>query len=158
MPCAGKSTVARLLRDRGVNVIDMDDEILRLNGGQWPETIEIKENVLQPKMLDAVSEMPSVVLLNSYMQVERTRALRTAGFRTVLLRVSDRELQRRDRQREAQEGWSNREWSDWHRRNLDDLRNADLIDAEVSGEQEPALVADSIIAEGSATSTAPGSN
>src|SRR5438445_4081535 len=71
MPCAGKSTVARLLRDRGVNVIDVDDEILRLNGGQWPETIEIKENVLQPKMLDAVLEMPSVVLLNSYMQVER---------------------------------------------------------------------------------------
>jgi dephospho-CoA kinase len=32
-PCTGKSAVATCLRRRGIEVIDTDDEILRLNGG-----------------------------------------------------------------------------------------------------------------------------
>lgn len=56
------------------NAIDMDDEILRLNGGVWPD-ITTKNNVVLPKVLRAVCEMDEVVLFNSYMTVERTRLL-----------------------------------------------------------------------------------
>ena len=37
-PCAGKSTIVRHFRRKyGLNALDADDEIVRLNGGVWPD-------------------------------------------------------------------------------------------------------------------------
>lgn len=147
-PCSGKSTVSQLLRERWrVNTVDMDDEIMRLNGGTWP-TIEVKEAVLQPQVLAQVVAMDSVILFNSYMQVSRTAMLRGAGFLTVLLAVDEQELRRRDQQRLADEGWSNGHWLDWHQANVAALQDAGQVDAVVSGEQDPEAVAEALLVLG----------
>jgi hypothetical protein len=143
-PCAGKSTVCRHLRTLGLNAIDMDDEIVGLNGGEWPD-ITTKNEVLQPKVLEAVIAMPDVVLFNSYMTVERTLQLRQAGFRTMLLDVSESELRRRNDVRLAEEGWTNIEWFDWHQAVIQQLRANHLIDHVVSGEQDATLAAAEIL-------------
>jgi hypothetical protein len=143
-PCTGKSTICRHLRALGLNAIDMDDEIVWLNGGEWPD-ITTKNEVLQPKVLEAVMAMADVVLFNSYMTVERTMQLRQAGFRTLLLDVSEPELRRRNDVRLAEEGWTNIEWFDWHQTVIQELRDHNMIDHVVSGEQDAALVASEIL-------------
>ena len=85
--CAGKTTVARHLRESSdLNVVDLDDAIGRLNGGVWPD-IPTKNNVVVPKALAEVRAMSDVVLFGS-LNVEQTQKLRQDGFYTVLLDVS----------------------------------------------------------------------
>lgn len=145
-PCAGKTTVAGILRaEWGLNAVDMDDEIARLNGGAWP-TIEHKDEVLQPLVLDSAVAATEIILLNSYMQVERAARLRAAGFRVVLLDVHKEELLRRAWQRQAEHGPTNIEWYDWHEANLAALKSAGLIDDVLSGEQPPEDVARALAA------------
>jgi predicted kinase len=143
-PNSGKTTVSRELRESlGLNVVDMDDEIVRLNDGVWPD-IDTKNEVVQPKVLEVVMAMPEVVLFNSYMSVERTRRLREAGFRIVLLDVSEAELRRRNAKRVAEESWTNIEWFDWHRKSIQELQDNNLFDYSISGEQDVKSVATDI--------------
>ena len=142
--CAGKTTLARHLQALSTfNVVDMDDEIVRLNGGVWPD-IETKDDVVLPKVLEGVRAMPEVVLLGC-VSVERTRDLRQAGFSTVLLDVSDAELRRRDAVRLAEEGWTNVEWFDVNQSAIRALRDHDLFDYVISGEQRVEVVAAQIL-------------
>jgi predicted kinase len=142
--CAGKTTLARHLQALSIfSVVDMDDEIVRLNGGAWPD-IETKNDVVLPKVLERVRAMPEVVLLGS-LPLERTRDLRQAGFSTVLLDVSETELRRRHAVRLAEEGWTNIEWFDYNQSVIRALRDHDLFDHVISGEQPVEVVAAQIL-------------
>jgi hypothetical protein len=146
-PCSGKSTVVGLLRtDRhDVDLIDVDDEILRLNGGTWPD-IETKNEHYLPIVLEAAAARPVVVLFNSYMPLERTNWLRSNGFAVVLLAVPDAELRRRDRIRLEEEGWTNIEWFDWHQSVIREHLDGGNVDHVIDGHRPPALVAADITA------------
>lgn len=146
VPCSGKSTAARALRatTRSV-VLDMDDEVLELHGGAWP-SIEVKNEVVVPQVLDRVVTLDDVVLLNSYSQVPWTRRLRDAGFAVVLLDVSEEEQRRRDERRRAEEGWSNREWFGWHRDVIDEHRRLGLFDHVVDADAAADAVAAALAA------------
>jgi hypothetical protein len=134
-PCAGKTTVAHLLRDTlAVPILDTDDEVVRRNGGVWPD-IETKNDVFVPQVLDLASSLDDVLLLNSYALLHWTERLRRDGFTVVLLDLSEAEQARRDERRLAEDGWTNREWFAWHRAVIDDHRKARLIDDIVDGGQ-----------------------
>jgi len=142
--CAGKTTLARHLRACStLNVVDMDDEIGRFNGGTWPD-IARKNNVVLPKVLAHVCDMENLVLFGS-LPVERTRQLRQAGFHTAVLDVSEAELRRRHAVRFAEEGWTNVEWFEHEQSVIRDLRVHDVFDQMIDGERPIALVADDIM-------------
>jgi hypothetical protein len=140
-PCGGKSTVTTCLRRRGIDVSDADDEIVRLNGGVWPDIETMNERFL-PRVLDIAGSKPEVVLFNSSMPLDRTRQHRDRGFVVVLLDVSEEKLRRRDRVRLAAEGWTNIEWFDWHQSVIREHHEAGLID----GERDPDEIAAELIA------------
>ena len=143
--CAGKTTLTRHLRATcRVHAIDTNDEILRLNDGVWP-SIDRKNQVLLPMVLEAVMAMDQVVLFNSYMPARRMTQLRATGFQTVLLAVSEAELRRRHAVRFAEEGWTNVEWFAWNQGHINELRDDGLFDCVVSGEQDVAAVASEIL-------------
>ena len=144
-PCSGKTTIAGRLRGTGIEVIDTDDEIVRLNGGSWPD-IEMKNERLLPLVLDAAVALDEVIVLNSYLPLASTRQLRERGFSVALLDVSDAELRRRDAVRFAAEGWTNREWFDWHQEVIREHHDAGLIDHLIDGEQSPQRVAAALVA------------
>ena len=126
--CSGKTTVCRHLRSqRETNAIDACDEILRLNDGVWPD-IGRKNDVLLPQVVERVVAMDDVVLFNSYMHRPLLERLRAAGFQTVLLRVTEVELRRRHRPRQATEGWTNVQWLEWDLDHLKTLQAGGLID------------------------------
>ena len=142
--CAGKTTVARYLRERSdLNVVDMDDAIGRLNGGVWPD-IPTKNNVVLPKVLAEVRAMSDVVLFGS-LNVEQTQKLRQDGFYTVLLDVSEDELRRRHAVRLAEEGWTNAQWFEHEQSVMRELCHNDVFDHVLSGEQSVASVAEEIL-------------
>lgn len=72
--------------------------------------------------------------------------LRGAGFRTVLLRVTEVELRRRHQMRQATQGWTNVQWLEWDLDHLNALQAGGLIDEVVSGEQDAASVAAQLLA------------
>lgn len=79
-------------------IVDLDDELVRLNGGVYPD-IETRMTIIAPRALAAAAALSDVVLLHSTFDPDDVRALRDAGFTAVLLEVSRDELRRRHRVR-----------------------------------------------------------
>jgi hypothetical protein len=78
----------RRLAGLGVcEVIDVDDEIVRLNGGIWPD-IDTKNEQLLPLVLEAAAVRSEVVVFNSYMPIDRTRWLKIGGEQVRSLPIS----------------------------------------------------------------------
>lgn len=142
--CSGKSTQTRRLRTcPTLNVVDLDDEIMRFNDGTWPD-IPTKNTVVLPKALAEICAMSNVVLFGS-LQLERIRELREAGFSTALLEVAGTELRRRQSVRLAEEGWTNVEWFEHEQAVIRDLRAHEVFDHFIDGQQTVESVADDIM-------------
>jgi hypothetical protein len=142
---SGKTTLCRYLRGRTDHaVIDLDDEILRLNAGVWP-SIERKNAVIRPEAFASVIPIRDVLLFDRGPSVEETITLRDAGFNVVLLEVSEAEIRRRQAVRLAEQGWSNAEWIDWNQARIQELRDNGFMDTVISGEQAVAEVVAEIL-------------
>jgi hypothetical protein len=142
--CSGKSTQAHRLRTWStLNAVDLDDEIMRFNGGTWPD-IPTKNAVVLPKALAEIRGMSDVVLFGS-LQLERIRELREAGFSTALLDVAGTELRRRQSVRLAEEGWTNVEWFEHEQDVIRDLRAHEVFDHFIDGQQTVESVAGDIM-------------
>jgi len=109
-----------------VVAIDTDEAIVARNDGVWPDMAR-KNEVLIPAVLDDAERLDEVIVLNSFSLAEWTARLR-ASFTIVLLDLPADEQARRDEQRFAEEGWTNREWFDWHRQEVAAQRDAGLFD------------------------------
>lgn len=135
-PASGKTTIASKIREvSDVRAIDADDEIIALNNGVWPD-IETKNNTLLPRVVEEAINADAVVLFNSYMPAAELDRLKTAGFKIMLLEVSEKELERRHIERQTTtEGWRNEEWFEWHQAIIKELRKKKYIDEVISGEQ-----------------------
>jgi adenylate kinase family enzyme len=145
-PCSGKTTVARLLRDsHGVNAVDCDAEIVRLNGGTWPSDFDTKNHVVLPRVLHQASTSDDILLFNGYTPLVYVRRLRRAGFRIALLDVSDDELLRRHAQRREEQGWTNVEWFQTNKADIEELRATGWLDSTISGSAPPDEVAATLL-------------
>lgn len=142
--CAGKTTIARYLRTAAAAVVDLDEELARLNGGVYPD-IETRKTVTAPLALANAAAMTDVILLHSTLDPRDVRMLRAAGFTTALLEVSPSELRRRHKARLEDEGWSNEAWFDVNQALIDELRQQRLFDHVVDAERDPAVVAADLV-------------
>ncbi len=141
---SGKTTIARHLQSTTITIVDLDDELVRLNGGVYPD-IDTRKAVVAPRALAAAAALSDVVLLHSTFDPGDVRALRAVGFMTVLLEVSHAELTRRHRLRLREEGWSNEDWADDNRAQIAELRRLSLFDHIVDAERPPAVVATDLL-------------
>lgn len=142
---SGKTTIARYLQSTTtITIVDLDDELVRLNGGVYPD-IDTRKAVVAPRALAAAAALSDVVLLHSTFDPGDVRALRAVGFTTVLLEVSHDELTRRHRLRLREEGWSNEDWADDNRAQIAELRRLSLFDHIVDAERPPAVVANDLL-------------
>jgi adenylate kinase family enzyme len=120
-PCAGKSTLVPLLREAlGCPVLDMDDELLRLNGGAWP-ALDVKR-ALTDKVLADASGHPDAIVAHSYVDDEQLVSLKDAKWLIGLLDLPEHVMRSRAAERLARDGWSNVEWLPWHLHKIDQLR------------------------------------
>lgn len=74
-PCAGRATL--ISRRLACPVLDMDEEIMSINGGTWP-TLEHKR-VLANHVVDDASHHDSVVLTYSLLDEQQLAVLHHQG-------------------------------------------------------------------------------
>ena len=120
-PCAGKTMLIKALREvLDCPLLDMDDELLRLNGGIWPP-LERKRG-LSSQVIDEASRLGDVVLAYSVLDDEQLGALIAAEWVICLLDLPEEVMRDRAEERLAREGWTNIEWLPFHLDTIEDLR------------------------------------
>ncbi len=120
-PCAGKSTLVPALREwLECPVLDMDDELLLLNGGVWPD-LGIKR-ALTGRVIAEASRLDDVVLAHSMVDDEQLASLVETGWSIGLLDAPEEVLRSRADQRLARDGWTNVEWLPMHLSLIEQLR------------------------------------
>jgi predicted kinase len=119
-PCAGKTTLMSPLRAAlPCPVLDMDEEILRLNGGTWP-SIEAKRGLAR-QVIEEASRHDDAVLAYSLLDREQLDVLNDDGWVICLLDAPEAVLRERAQQRLKREGWTNIEWLPLHLGNIEEL-------------------------------------
>lgn len=144
-PGSGKTTLMAPLRERlAIPVLDMDEEVKRVNGGVWPG-LDVKRD-LTSAIFAELSLLADVVLAYSVLDDDGLDLLRAHGWRLVLLDVPESELRARVTRREAEQGWTNVEWLPFHLDGIAGLRDRGAFDDVIDATRSPAEVSDAVAA------------
>lgn len=145
--CGGKTTLAKLLRDlTDHEVVEMDDEIMRLNNGIWPKDFQYKVNSLEPIVYKNVQTKQDVIFMDNHLHIDRAKELKQSGFSLVLMEVTRDELLRRNNVRFESGAQSDASrWIDMELENAQELRDVHLIDHVISGEQSSEQIAQELL-------------
>ena len=97
----GKSTLANSLgQTLGLEVLEIDDETERLNGGIWPESEEVIDALFARIVKNFLeTDADSILFVTSWLSVEEIEAFYARGFQIIELHAPLAELVKRKRQR-----------------------------------------------------------
>lgn len=97
---SGKSTIAQKIASVfGIQVIEADNEVIRLNNGLWPKEEQIIDKYFQI-ISDKVLEMDNIVYVISWLSKKRVKQFFDKGFKIIELHASIEELLKRKVQRD----------------------------------------------------------
>ncbi|OGD08821.1 hypothetical protein A2397_05245 [Candidatus Amesbacteria bacterium RIFOXYB1_FULL_44_23] len=97
---SGKSTIAQKLADRfGIDVVEADDEVIRLNNDLWPKDEKIIDKYFQVTS-DKVFTMDNVLYVISWLSKKRIKQFASNGFKIIELHADIKELLKRKIQRD----------------------------------------------------------
>ncbi len=143
----GKSTLMKFMREHtDFNIREMDEEVVKVNGGKWPDDNDFKDQVLVPKIVKEILAEASVIYLASYVPEDLILEARNKGFKVTLLDVSIEELSRRNKERMGIEHYADA--SPWLQLQLDTftrLKAAGLIDKVIDGHASTKDIASAIL-------------
>ena len=102
----GKSTLMRYLRQHtDLVVVEMDEEIVKLNDNKWPTDDRYRNTVLVPKITKKIIGMDKVIYISSYVPDGLAEEAKHNGFIIVLLDVGFEQLKERNDKRMAGKGY-----------------------------------------------------
>lgn len=97
---SGKSTTAQSIAGPlNLNVVEADNEVIRLNHGLWPEDEDVIDKYFQVTS-DRVLSMDNVLYVISWLSKERIQQFAQNGFKVIELHASVEELLKRKIQRD----------------------------------------------------------
>lgn len=141
--CSGKTTLVKYLHSiHSLPLIEIDEEILKLNGGSWPSIGEQKEKDFATLILKNLLAMEEVCFFVNHLTLDQVKQFVNAGFKIIVLEVKESVLYRRNQKRILEEEYDDA--SKWIRMQLDDikqLKHHGLIDQIIDGERTTAIVA-----------------
>lgn len=142
--CSGKSSLCEQLRLDHRSVIECDEAVMLAAGGAWPASAEANHRLVIEAASAAIA-MTDVIFLTSWMPTDMLRLARDRSFTVVLLSVSMPELERRNRQRLAEGGYSDvSHWFDSQLENYAELGALGLIDVVLDGTLTTAALASTV--------------
>ena len=135
--CSGKTTLTRHLREHtDLNVVESDEELKRLNGGEYPSDDTLKHKTLLPKIETDVANSESIVFLTSHFDTERLKKAKENGFKIVLLESDLETLKQRNTHRVENEGYDDAsKYLEFYLRTYEELKEEGLIDKVVDADQ-----------------------
>ena len=146
---SGKTTLIRYLRQHtDLPVLEIDEEVLRLNNNSWPTDDEYKKNVLTPKIIHELEGRNDVVFFTNsdYFDEKTLVQLKKAGFRIIQLSLSLKELRRRNLQRVKEENYQ--DMSPWLEGMVKYQRNIEsrgLVDITLPADQPTETLAKDLV-------------
>lgn len=111
---SGKTTLINQLRSlKNLPLLEIDDELTRINGGQYPDNVEYKHNILVPQIIKNVLGKQEIIFFTNtdYLTEEDLQKARSLGFKIIQLEISLEELERRNNIRVQNEGHD--DWGQW---------------------------------------------
>lgn len=147
--CSGKTTLTRFLRERhpDLPILEEDELFTELNGGEYPQDVEYKENIIRPKLEEKIRQSDNLVFLTSYCNPVLLKELKAKDFKVVQLVLDQEEFQRRNEKRMREDGYSDantwaKEVFGFH----DEIKNEGLADKAIDASQSIEIIAMEIIA------------
>lgn len=132
--CSGKTTLKKYLQKQSTNLplVEEDELFVDLNGGEYPQDIEYKENTLRSKLEDKIRGADSMIFLTSYCNPELLKELKSKGFKVVQLVLEMDEFNRRNEKRMEEQGYDDantwaKEVFGFH----EEARDKGLVDREI---------------------------
>ena len=105
---SGKTTLVKYFRSSlGILVTEVDEELTRINGGEFPSDVEEKTRVLFPMVARDILERSEIVFFTNtdYFTVDDLRMAKSKGFKIVQLNLSIEKLLERNKNRVEKEGY-----------------------------------------------------
>lgn len=100
MSCSGKSTIARdLAKALKSNLLEADDEVLRLNGGLWPDEEEIIDTYFGVVNREVI-KMEDIVYVISWLERDDIFTFYSAGFTLIEIHAPYEILRKRKQARD----------------------------------------------------------
>ena len=146
---SGKTTIIRQLRlVTKIPVSEMDEELTRLNGGNFPTDSNYKHNVLVPQVIESVLNKDKIIFFTNtdYFTFDDLQKAKQSGFKIIQL-VLDRELlNKRNEQRIRNEGYEDlSKWFDGMLKYQKLLEKKGLVDNVIQAGQPSAETANEIL-------------
>lgn len=96
-PLVGKTTTINYLRSNtSLPILELDEELVKLNNGDWPNDEEYRNKVLVHKVVDDIKNMDNVVFFTTYFGVDDLKKVRQDGFKIIQLMLEKDELLKRN--------------------------------------------------------------
>lgn len=145
--CSGKTTIKKYLeKNYSLNLIEEDELLTRLNGGEYPQDIEYKENILRPKLNQIISSSDNMIFITSYLDIDLLKEFKTKGYKIIQLELDREDFNLRNEKRMNEQGaddanvWADQIF-DFHMR----VKEQGLVDKGVNAGQSVENVAMKIV-------------
>lgn len=136
---SGKTALINCLHTQeNLPLLEIDDELVRVNGGKYPEDVKYKHLVLAPQIIKDVLSRKEVVFFTNtdYFTCEDLKTAKSIGFKIIQLEVDLEELKRRNEGRvqiENRDDWS--KWLVGMLKYQKDIKEKGLVDKVISMNQ-----------------------
>jgi len=133
---SGKTTVVRYLRSNtDISVLEMDEELTRLNNGKYPIDVKHKHESLAPKVIKALLNREDILFFTNthYFSLDDLREAKDKGFKIIQLGLSVDELNKRNKNRVENEGYD--DLSGWLKGMLvyqEKIRDSGIVDISIN--------------------------
>lgn len=146
---SGKTTLARYLRENtSLPVLEIDEELTRLNNGEYPADDRYKHELLAPQVVDGVLKKDSILFFTNtdYFTPDDLKTARNKGFKILQLSLNLEELKRRNKSRVENEGYSDlSEWLEGMVEYQTEIKESGLVDLELDANETTKMIAQKIL-------------
>ncbi|EKD58103.1 MAG: hypothetical protein ACD_57C00031G0011 [uncultured bacterium] len=146
---SGKTTLIRYLRrTSNLPLLEVDEELTRLNNGIYPIDDEYKHTVLAPQIIKNILSRDNVVFFSNtdYFTFEDIKVARYNNFQIIQLSLDLKELQNRNKSRVEKDGYSDlSQWLEGMVNYQIQLKKAWLVDKVIDANQSTEDIAKELI-------------
>jgi hypothetical protein len=146
---SGKTTLVRYLRtNTKLPILEIDEELTRVNNGVYPTDDNYKHTVLTPQIIEDVLGRNEVVFFTNtdYFTLEDLKIAQKNGFRIVQLSLDLIELQKRNKFRVENEGYSDlSQWLEGMINYQTTIKEKGLVDKVIDAKQTTENIANELI-------------
>lgn len=129
-PLVGKTTLINYLREHtNLPILELDEELVKLNNGTWPTDEEYRNKVLVHKAVDDIKIMDKVIFFTTYFSIDDLKEAKENKFKIIQLMLDKSELIKRNVERMQNKG--ELDATKALKENLklqDDIKNAGVFD------------------------------